>query len=283
MRILLTNDDGIHSPGLDAMLRALLVRDRISSEGGIPLEPDEIWIIAPETERSGVSHALTLKKPNKVKKLDERKFSCSGTPADCVIAAGLEIIDRRPDIVISGINRGPNLGTDIIYSGTCGAARQAALVDIPAIAISCASMIEPLEYKAAASFVAKNLESLRALWAPGSFININAPSSNAENLSPRWAVPGKNQYNDKIKCFDGMDGYRYCFMVEGRNERRGEAYSDHAIVERGDIALSLIDIHPRSIQDFNLNGNIVTLGIKAEPRKAGEIYCGLDATRTFSL
>ena len=80
-----------------------------------------------------------------------------------------------------------------------------------------------------------------------------------------------------------MDGYRYCFMVEGRNERRGEAYSDHAIVERGDIALSLIDIHPRSIQDFNLNGNIVTLGIKAEPRKAGEIYCGLDATRTFSL
>jgi 5'-nucleotidase len=252
MRILLTNDDGIYAPGLEAMYIAL--ENIKHSDGGMI---HEVWIVAPETERSGVSHAMTLKKPTKVRKFGEKKYSCSGTPADCIIVAGIELLDERPDLVISGINRGPNLGTDIVYSGTCGAARQAALVDIPAIAVSCASITEPLKYRASASFVADNLESLRSIWKRGTFININGPSSDEEAVKARWAIPGKNRYNDNLRCFEGADGYLYCFMTEGRNERQPEDFSDHSIVAEGDIAISLIDIHPRSAQEISLNGKIL--------------------------
>jgi len=128
--------------------------------------------------------------------------------------------------VISGINRGPNLGTDIIYSGTCGAARQAALAGIPAIAISCATFGNNVEYQGLTSFLTDNLERLVALWKPDSFININGPSTSCRDLKAVWASPGKNRYFDNIKCFDGADGYTYCFLTEGRQERTPDVFSD---------------------------------------------------------
>jgi 5'-nucleotidase len=131
MRILLTNDDGIQSDGLYALIDAL---NGIKDINGKTLH--EIWVVAPEHERSGVSHAMTLKRPTKLRRLGDFRYSCSGTPADCIIIAGLSVLHDAPNLVIYGINKGPNLGTDIVYSGTCGAARQAALEGIPSIAIS---------------------------------------------------------------------------------------------------------------------------------------------------
>ncbi len=249
MRILLTNDDGIQSEGLHALIDVL---SALRDAEGKPLH--EIWTVAPEHERSGVSHAMTLKKPTKIKKLGDFRYSCSGTPADCIIVAGLGVLHEAPDLVISGINKGPNLGTDIIYSGTCGAARQAALEGIPAIAMSCATFSDNLEYRGLTSFLTDNLERLVALWEPDSFININGPSTSCSNLRAVWATPGKNIYLDNLKCFDGADGYTYCFLAEGRQERTPDVFSDHHAVSQGFIAVSLVEIHPRAFHDASLNG-----------------------------
>lgn len=250
MRILVTNDDGFDADGLAVLVSYL---ERMNNMPGIA-EPWEITVLAPESERSGVSHAMTLKRPTKVRKLSENRYTCSGTPADCLIVAGLGVVSEKPDVVISGINRGPNLGTDIIYSGTCGAARQAALEGIPAIAVSCAEYKSPLHYEACAAFVAKNLTALVAAWQPDTFININGPSSSEENLEAIWAVPGRNRYIDQLKCFDGADGYTYCFLTEGRHERTPDPISDHHAVMNGKIAISLIAVHPVSAHDSALNG-----------------------------
>ena len=257
MKILVTNDDGIDADGLSVLVEYL--KSAMGTDG----KPHEVTVIAPDKERSGVSHAMTLKHPTKVRLLSERVYSCSGTPADCVIVAGLGILKERPDMVVSGINRGPNLGTDIIYSGTCGAARQAALAGIPSIAVSCASYTPPLDYRACASFVARHLEGLKTVWKPGTFINVNGPSSAKEDLSGVWAVPGRNTYYDNLKCFEGADGYTYCFLSDGRHERSPDASADHARVAEGYLALSLVDIHPASIHPAEWNGRFFPSPIDA--------------------
>ncbi|MCX7026916.1 MAG: 5'/3'-nucleotidase SurE [Spirochaetes bacterium] len=250
MRILLTNDDGINSEGLDALVEALSEVD--SAEG----KAHELIVVAPDGERSGISNAMTLKLPTKLRKISENRYSCSGTPVDCVIVAGLNVLKNRPDLVISGINRGPNLGTDIIYSGTCGAARQAALSGVPAIAVSCASLVPPFEYGACASFVASNLEALKSAWMPGCFVNINGPSSSDPGLKAKWTIPGRNHYFDNIKCFDGEDNYTYCFLSDGKHEREKEGSADHQAVAEGFIAISLVDIHPASAHPQEWNGRL---------------------------
>ena len=249
MRILLTNDDGYGAPGLDVLTKYLVTASERA--GGA----HEIVVIAPETERSGVSHAMSLRNPLKVRKLETDRYTCSGTPADCVIVAGLKVMEGEVDLVISGINRGPNLGTDIIYSGTCGAARQAALVGIPAIAVSCARYAEPLDYRAGAAFVANNLDKLISIWRPDSFININAPSSGDESLPARWSIPGRNRYHDTMKSFEGAEGYLYCYLAEGRSERAFDPASDHHAVQDGFIALSLVNIHPEAAHPAEWNGS----------------------------
>ena len=250
MRILLTNDDGIDSEGLGALTAAL--QELRSADGS----PHEIIIVAPEGERSGVSHAMTLKLPTKLRKISENRYSCSGTPVDCVIVAGLTVLKSKPDILISGINRGPNLGTDIIYSGTCGAARQAALSGVPAIALSCAALVPPFTYGACASFVASNLEALVSAWVPGTFININSPSSSDRNLKARWSIPGRNHYFDNVRCFDGADGDTYCFLTDGRHEREVADSADHATIAEGLISIGLIGLDPVSAHPGNWNGSM---------------------------
>lgn len=249
MNILVTNDDGIAAEGLEALVAEL---KKIRGPDGE--RKHAITVIAPDTERSGVSHGMTLRHPTKVRRLSEGLYSCSGTPADCVIVAGLGVVSEKIDLVVSGINRGPNLGTDIVYSGTCAAARQAALVGIPAIAVSCAANREPLHYGAAAAFVASSLEMLLAAWKPDCFVNVNAPSSQEAGLEAVWSKPGRNHYNDILKCFDGVDGYTYCFLAEGRQERTPDELSDHHAVAQGKVALSLIDINPRASHPEDWNG-----------------------------
>jgi len=234
MRILVTNDDGIHAEGLRALAAAL------SAE-------HEVCIVAPDQERSGVSHAMTLRSPGKVLKLGDREYSCSGTPADCVILACLGAIPFQPDAIVSGINRGPNLGTDIVYSGTCGAARQAVFAGLPGIAVSCATYHEPFRYAAAAAFVRRHLARLVELCTLDSFININAPSSDDENLGAEWTVPSLRRYRDKLKAFDAPDGFKYCFLADGSIETRDGAGTDHGAVQAGRIALSAVFANPKAV------------------------------------
>jgi 5'-nucleotidase len=233
MKVLVTNDDGVHAEGLRVLAEELR-------------REHSVCIFAPDQERSGVSHAMSLRSPGKVKKLGDGEYSCSGTPADCVILAALGAIPFQPDVVVAGINRGPNLGTDIIYSGTCGAARQASLHGLPAVAVSCAAFKEPLRYLAGASFVRRHLARLVAACLPGSFLNLNAPSSDSQALGARWAFPSRRRYNDKLVSFEGPDGYSYCFLSDTSIETFSEAGSDHDIVSAGDVAISQILSHPQA-------------------------------------
>ena len=133
LRVLLTNDDGISASGL-VLLEELLG----------PLV-NELWVVAPQTDQSGTSHSLTLRQPLRVREMGSKRFSVSGTPADCVLLAVNQIMkDCKPDLVISGINRGKNVGEDVNYSGTIAAAKEASAFGIPAIALS--QVIDPADY-----------------------------------------------------------------------------------------------------------------------------------------
>jgi 5'-nucleotidase len=125
MRILVTNDDGIHSPGLEVLER---VARAVS---------DDVWVVAPETDQSGVSHSLSLSDPLRLRQISERRFAVKGTPTDCVILGTLHIMkDARADLVLSGINRGQNVAEDVTYSGTIAAAMEGTILGIRSIALS---------------------------------------------------------------------------------------------------------------------------------------------------
>ena len=125
LRILVSNDDGIHAPGL-------AVAEKIARTLS-----DDIWVVAPETEQSGASHSLTLSLPLRLRNAGPQRFAVSGTPTDCVMLAGIHIMkDNLPDLVISGVNRGFNVADDVTYSGTVAAAMEGAVLGIPSIAMS---------------------------------------------------------------------------------------------------------------------------------------------------
>ncbi len=232
MKILVTNDDGIDAEGLVVLARELR-------------KEHEVWVLAPDRERSGASHSVNLKDPGRVVKKGERDYSCSGTPADCVMLAYLGILPFEPDIVVSGINRGPNLGTDILYSGTCAAARQSALYGKPGIAVSCAIRHGPFHYGAAASFVRRNLDRLLEFCSSDQFVNVNAPSNDDESLAGRWASMSRRHYHDGVQPFKAPDGGLYCFLEPGNTESIGAEHSDEAIVAAGLIAVSAVLVHPQ--------------------------------------
>ena len=159
---LLSNDDGIASPGLQAMRDAL--RERY-----------EVIVLAPETEQSAASHALSLHRPLRLRQVEEGTFALDGTPADCVYVAlhgGTRVVPRRPDLIVSGINRGLNLGQDVFYSGTVAAAREGALRGIPAVAVS-AHLYADLG--AVGQLGARVASELLARGVRGVLLNLNVP------------------------------------------------------------------------------------------------------------
>lgn len=169
MRILLTNDDGVHAPGL-------MVLERIARQ-----LTDDVWICAPAEEQSGAGHSLTLSRPVRVRRVTERRWSISGTPTDAVMMALGELIDPRPDLILSGVNRGANLADDITYSGTVSAAVEGALAGVPSIALSQVyareGMGDTVPFGAAEGWGAKVLAPLMRLRLPArTLVNINFPA-----------------------------------------------------------------------------------------------------------
>ncbi len=164
-RLLVTNDDGIHAPGLRSLIR---IARALS---------DDVWIVAPESEHSGASHSLTLRRPLAVHRLGPRKFAISGTPTDCVLLAVNKLIPgKRPGLVLSGINRGANLGEDVLYSGTVAAAMEAAMLGIPAIALSQVRIGETLHWVTAERHGPPVIRRLMSLdWPRGLLVSVNFP------------------------------------------------------------------------------------------------------------
>jgi 5'-nucleotidase len=167
MRILLTNDDGIHAPGL-------VVLERIAAALS-----EDVWVCAPAEEQSGAGHSLTLHMPVRLVQHDERRFAVTGTPTDAVNLALKKLFpdDRGPDLVISGINGGENLGDDVTYSGTISAAIEAALAGIPAVAMSQAMRDAGHGFAAAEAWAGKVLAPLLDLqMAKRTLVNVNFPA-----------------------------------------------------------------------------------------------------------
>ncbi|MDY6839066.1 MAG: 5'/3'-nucleotidase SurE [Thermodesulfobacteriota bacterium] len=172
MNILLTNDDGIYAKGLWAVERVLSRQHNVS-------------VVAPDKERSAVGHSITLTSPLRLTKIETnggRGYAVNGTPADCVKLAVLEILETRPDMVISGINPGANVGINLNYSGTVSAAKEAALMGIPAIAVSQDPPTHH-EYGLAARFVGSLISRVMTEGLPsGTFLNVNIPNCPAEEI-----------------------------------------------------------------------------------------------------
>src|SRR5215510_3012881 len=139
--VLVTNDDGVHAPGIRALAQAL---------AGL----GDVYVVAPDREVSACGQSLTLKHPLRAEQIEKNVWAVDGTPADCVNLALVKLLPRRPELVVSGINRGANLGEDIFYSGTVGGAREGTFFGVPSIAMSLAVRGEA-EYGAAASFASR--------------------------------------------------------------------------------------------------------------------------------
>ncbi len=170
MRILLTNDDGIHAPGLEIL------------ETIARTLSDDIWVVAPDVERSGASRALTLVDPIRVRKLGNNRFSCSGTPTDCVILGILDLVKgKKPDLILSGVNRGQNLAEDVTVSGTVAGATQGMQMGIPSIALSQSinyHLGEDVRWDVAKEYGAKIIERLWAhKWPEDVVMNVNFPDA----------------------------------------------------------------------------------------------------------
>jgi len=228
MRILVTNDDGIHAPGLkvmEAIARAL---------------SDDVWVVAPSEEQSGAGHSLTLSRPVRVRRHGERRWSVSGTPTDSVLMALGHLIEgEKPDLVLSGVNRGANLGEDVTYSGTVSAAMEGALAGVPAIALSQVyareGMGDSVPFAVAEAWGERVLRPLIGMKMPfRTLINVNFPATTPDGVRGVKAVrQGFHDYG-RTRIVKGTDprGYPYYWFGLGTTEHTpGHATDLEAIAE----------------------------------------------------
>jgi 5'-nucleotidase len=189
VRILIANDDGITAPGLAELERAALCLS------------DDVWIIAPNGNRSGFGHSITLRKSFEIERLGPRRYACSGTPADCVLA-GMSWVFRdakRPDLILSGINEGRNVAEDVAYSGTMAVAREAAMQGIPSVAFSMPRDSRPFD-DAAVAWLAGRIDAFwqsRAEWAKdGHWLSVNLPRQIPASM--RMATLGRDKAAKRV-------------------------------------------------------------------------------------
>ena len=183
MRILLSNDDGVHAPGLAALAAAF--------------PGDEVWVVAPDREQSASSHSISLHRPLRLVEVGPRRFAVDGTPTDAVyLGLNLVLKDRRPDLVVSGVNHGPNLANDVLYSGTVAAAMEGAQLGCHAIAVSLASP-PPHEFHHASAFAAALARSVLRLAPPAPvLLNVNVPAGPVRGY--RFVRLGRRTYGNEV-------------------------------------------------------------------------------------
>ena len=227
--ILVTNDDGVQSEGLQALFSAMQ-------------EVGDTTVVAPDREKSAVSHALTLHRPLKADRIDANLYSVNGTPTDCVVIAVERILPERPDIIVSGINRGANLGDDITYSGTVSAAIEGTLFGIPSIA---ASMIlhgdkKIFHYETAALFL-KNLVRvvLENGLPPDTLLNVNVPNVlSGEVKGVRFTRQGKRVYDNAIHETSDPWGLKHFWIGGGTPSWQEGNDTDFNAVDSGYVSIT---------------------------------------------
>ena len=241
MRVLLTNDDGITAPGLQAARRALREIDGV-----------EVDVIAPDSNRSATARSITTRSPLTVEEVEfgdgDRGYATDGTPVDCVRFAELGLVGHRPDLIVSGINHGANLGDDITYSGTVAAAFEGIMLGLPAIAVSQQADHGELHFRAgsawgreyfeqAAAFVARMVEKLEDVPMPeGTLLNVNSPAGDAGGACA--CRLGKRIYRDRMELTEEKDGRRRYRIYGDNPSYHHEDGTDFAAIAEGLISVT---------------------------------------------
>jgi 5'-nucleotidase len=229
VRVLLTNDDGITAKGLNAMRRALL-----------ELPDVDLAVIAPDSNRSATGRAVTLHDPIWVEEVEfgdgTSGFATDGTPVDCVRFASLGLIEAPPELIVSGINHGANLGDDITYSGTVAAALEGIMLGIPAVAVS---LVRGGDFGPLAAFVARLVDELDDVPMPaGTLLNVNGPGGEVRGACA--CRLGKRVYNDKMVLTEEEGGRRRYRLYGEQPSYEHENGTDFAAIAEGLIAVTPI-------------------------------------------
>lgn len=246
-RILISNDDGVEAEGI-----ALLERVARTLS-------DDVWVVAPATEQSGAGHSLSLHKPLRVRQVAERRFAVDGTPTDAVLLGVMEVLkDKRPGLMLSGINRGSNLAEDMTYSGTVSAAMEATLLEIPAIAFS-NQIRGAVNWDVPEHYAARMIEMLaRAEIGHDQMINVNFPGvALAEVSGIKVCAQGRRKLDDNLDRRQDPQGRPYIWI----GGQRSVPFNDKADSDIQAIAENYITVTPISLDmtDYKLMASLRTL------------------------
>jgi 5'-nucleotidase len=227
MHIMVTNDDGIHAPGILALASAL--RDL-----------GDVTVVAPDRERSAVGHALTLNSPLRVFELRDGFYAVDGTPTDCVNMGIHSLLPFRPDLIVSGINHGANLGDDVTYSGTVAAAIEATLMGIPAIAVSLATQERSGYFPEAAQVAVRVARQVIANGLPeDTFLNVNVPNCPSEEIRPPLITrQGKRSFVGSVVGNTDPRGRKYYWIGNGEADFNDYEGTDFHAINRKHVSIT---------------------------------------------
>ncbi len=247
-RILLTNDDGMDAPGLKVL-------ERIAGQLS-----EDLWVVAPRVEHSGAGHSLTLHAPLRVHRRSDRRFAVEGSPTDCVLVAISQLMqDHGPDLVLSGVNRGGNLGDDVTYSGTVAAAMEATILGVPAIALSQVTRDDhPVKWKTGAHHAVELIRKLiRQDWPSGVFMNVNFPDVVAASVTGVEVVrQGRRKQGYRLINRTDPRGRPYIWIGRPRRDPGTDTDTDTDLVRSASGAITVTPMH----LDLTHDGMVRALG-----------------------
>jgi 5'-nucleotidase len=228
-RILVTNDDGIHSAGLTSLAKAL---SRVG----------DVWVVAPDRERTAVAHAVTLHKPLRIHQVEKQIYAVNGTPVDCVNLALLNILPKRPHLLVSGINKGVNLGDDVLYSGTVSAAVEGTILGVPSMAISQEGR-DQFHFATGAHYAVRVARLILRQGLPEeTLVNLNIPNRTVESVTGvRVTCLSRRRFENPIIEKVDPHGRSYFWIAGTRVSWSRNKDADHEAIAEG--AVSLTPLH----------------------------------------
>ena len=264
MRILVTNDDGIHSPGIAALAKALAAIG-------------EVWVVAPDRERTAVAHAVTLHKPLRLHQLGRRMYAVNGTPVDCVNLALVKVMPTPPAIIVSGINKGVNLGDDVMYSGTVSAAMEGTILGIPSVAVS-QEGLDKFRFDVGASYAARVARLVLAHGLPEeTLVNVNIPNRPRREIrGVRVTCLSRRRFHNPIIEKLDPHGRKYYWIAGERISWSRSKDADHEALEEGFVSITPIHLdttHYGVLDRFRAWEPIMNRGIKKSSAARSTIDC----------
>jgi 5'-nucleotidase len=249
MRILLTNDDGIHAEGLASLER---IARTLS---------DDVWVVAPEQDQSGYAHSLSISEPLRLRKIGDKHYAVRGTPTDCVIMGVKKILPAPPDLILSGVNWGSNLADDVTYSGTIAGAMEGCALNIPSIALSqCYDEGDrhAIDWSSSEAHGADVVKALvKAGWPSGTLINVNFPACPADQVKGFKAVPQGKYDLQSTEIEERTDARQRAYYWIGLRRRKAVPPADSDL---GAVYANYIAVTPLHL---NLTEHGVLLGMRA--------------------